>query len=149
MQGKLIGEVARELGVSPGTLRYYEALGLLPIPRRTGGGYRLYNGESQQRLVFIVNAKSLGLTLREIRQIINARRRGRLPCDSLRTMLSDHARDIDQHIARLRALKSDLQAILSTSRKRPGDRTVIRHVVCPMIESVPGSRRTLMNGGGA
>ncbi len=149
MQGKLIGEIAKELGVRPGTLRYYEALRLLPTPRRSAGGYRLYDGESQQRLVFIANAKSLGLTLREIRQIITARRSGRLPCDSVYTMLSDHVRNIDQQIARLQALKSDLQVILSSYRKRPDDPEAARHAVCPMIETVPGGRRTLTNGGEA
>lgn len=149
MQGKLIGEIAKDLGVRPGTLRYYEGLRLLPTPRRSAGGYRLYDGESQQRLVFIANAKSLGLTLREIRQIITTRNSGRLPCDSVRTMLSDHVRKIDQQIESLQALKSELQAILSSYRKRPDGREAIRHAVCPMIERVLGGRRRLMNGGEA
>ncbi len=149
MQGKRIGEIARELGVRPGTLRYYEALRLLPTPRRSAGGYRLYDGESQQRLVFIANAKRLGLTLREIRQIITARHSGRLPCDSVRTMLSDHVSNIDQSIARLQVLKSDLQTILKSYRTRPDGRAVTRHAVCPMIETELGGCRTRTNGGGA
>ncbi len=149
MEGKLIGEVAKELGVRPGTLRYYEALRLLPTPRRSGGGYRLYDGQARQRLAFIANAKSLGLTLREIRQIITARSSGRLPCDAVRPMLSEHVRNIDQQIARLQALKSDLQTILSSSHKRPNGRAVTRHAVCPLIETLPSGRRTRTNGGGA
>lgn len=149
MQGKLIGEIARELGVHPGTLRYYEALRILPTPRRSPGGYRLYDGEFQQRLVFIANAKSLGLTLREIRQIITARNGSGFPCDSVRALLSGHVRVIDRHIARLQALKSDLKDILSRSRKRPDGSAAARYAVCPMIEWVPGGRRTLMSGGGA
>jgi DNA-binding transcriptional MerR regulator len=149
MQGKLIGEIAKELGGHPGTLRYYESLSLLPSPpRRSAGGYRLYDAEIQQRLVFIATAKSLGLTLREIRQIITARNGGRLPCDSVRAMLKDHVGDIDQHIARLQALKSDLQAILSSYRKRPDDCAASRRTVCPMIESCP-TAVPLMSGGGA
>jgi MerR family transcriptional regulator, copper efflux regulator len=147
MQGKLIGEIAKELGLRPGTVRYYEVLHLLPTPRRSAGGYRLYDGESRQRLVFIANAKSLGLTLREIRQIITVRNSGRFPCDSVRTMLLDHVRSIDQQIARLQVLKSDLQAILSASRTRPGSREAVRDTVCPMIETVPGGRRRLTSGG--
>ncbi len=50
MIGKLIGEVARELGMNPRTLRYYEILRLLPIPPRSGGGYRLYDPKAIQRL---------------------------------------------------------------------------------------------------
>jgi len=149
MEGKLISEIAKELGVRPGTVRYYEALRLLPTPRRSAGGYRLYDGESRQRLVFIANAKSLGLTLREIRQIITARSGGRLPCDSVRTMLSDHVRNIDQQLVRLQALKSNLHAILRSHHKRPDGRAVTRHAVCPMIERVSGGRHTHTNGGEA
>ena len=149
MEGKLIGEIAKELGVRPGTVRYYETLRLLPTPRRSAGGYRLYDGESRQRLVFIANAKSLGLTLREIRQIVTVRQSGRLPCDAVRTMLADHVRGIDQQIARLQALKSDLQTIFKSYRTRPDSREAIRHAVCPMIETVSGGCRTRTNGGGA
>jgi DNA-binding transcriptional MerR regulator len=148
MEGKLIGEVAKQLGVRPGTLRYYEALRLLPILRRSESGYRLYDGESQRRLAFIANAKSLGLTLREIRQIITARSSGRLPCDSVRMMLSDHVSNIDQQIAKLQELKSDLQAILRSSRTRSNGRAVTRDAVCPLIEKAPGGRPTRIHGGG-
>ena len=148
MEGKLIGDVAKELGVRPGTLRYYEILRLLPIPRRSEGGYRLYDDESQGRLAFIANAKRLGLTLREIRQIITVRSSGRLPCDSVRTTLSDHVNNIDQQIARLQELKSDLQAILRSSHRRSNGRAVTREAVCPLIETAPGGRPTRTHGGG-
>ncbi|MHB8732072.1 MAG: MerR family DNA-binding protein [bacterium] len=83
--------------------------------------------------MFIANAKSLGLTLREIRQIIIARSDGRLPCESVRTMLSDHVRKIDQQVARLQALRSDLRSLLTSYRKRP-KRSAATRTVCPMIE---------------
>jgi DNA-binding transcriptional MerR regulator len=148
MEGKLISHIATEFGVRPGTLRYYETLCLLPTPRRSAGGYRLYDGESQRRLVFIANAKSLGLTLREIREILTAGRSGLLPCESVRSMLSDHVRHIDQQMARLQALKSDLRTILRSYRKRPGG-AATRLAVCPMIETLHRGQCTLANGGGA
>jgi DNA-binding transcriptional MerR regulator len=147
MDGKRIGEIAKELGVRPGTLRYYETLRLLPVPRRSAAGYRLYDGEARHRLVFIFNAKSLGLRLREIREIIALRNDGSCPCDAVRTMLSAHVREVDQHIARLQALKADLRVILRSSRTRSRHRELGGHAVCPMIETVPGDRRTLTNGG--
>lgn len=147
MDVKLIGEVAKEFGLRPGTLRYYETLHLVPTPKRSAGGYRLYDGESRQRLGFIANAKSLGLTLREIRQIITARSAGRLPCGSVRIMLADHVRQIDQQVARLRALKFDLRAILSSSRTRSHGGTDNQHSVCLMIETMPRLRRRLTKGG--
>lgn len=65
MAEMLIGELAVQLRLNPRTLRYYEALGLLPVPRRTMSGYRVYGEETVQRLAFITKAKNLGLTLKK------------------------------------------------------------------------------------
>jgi len=149
MSGRLIGEVAKDAGVNPRTLRYYERLRLLPAPKRSPNGYRLYGEETRKRLVFIANAKSLGLTLREIRQIIAARDAGGCPCDSVREMLSTHVRRIDEQIAHLRALKSDLRSVLGryrdTSRVTGGADG--RQDVCPLIDSLDGNGRPNTGGG--
>lgn len=143
MAGKLIGEVARDAGVNPRTLRYYERLRLLPAPRRSPNGYRVYGEETRKRLVFITNAKSLGLTLREIRQIIAARDAGSRPCDSVREMLSTHVRRIDEQMANLRALRLGLQSTLGRYRRAPSGRATAGggHDVCPLIESMENGTR--------
>jgi DNA-binding transcriptional MerR regulator len=69
MQELLISEVAARTGFSPPTLRYYERIGLLPPPRRTDGGYRVYEDRTVDRLRFVARAKSLGLTLEETREL--------------------------------------------------------------------------------
>ncbi|MBA2253525.1 MAG: MerR family DNA-binding transcriptional regulator, partial [Chloroflexi bacterium] len=48
-----IGELARQSGVAPTALRYYEQLGLLPEPERTASGYRAYGEAAVDRLAFI------------------------------------------------------------------------------------------------
>jgi DNA-binding transcriptional MerR regulator len=65
-----IGEVAYQTGLSIKTIRYYERRGLLEQPPRTEGGYRLYGPEEVARLQFIQRAKLLGLTLEEIRELV-------------------------------------------------------------------------------
>jgi DNA-binding transcriptional MerR regulator len=69
MQELLISELAARSGFSAPTLRYYERIGLLPAPRRTGSGYRVYDEEALDRLRFVARAKSLGLTLDETREL--------------------------------------------------------------------------------
>lgn len=150
MAGRLIGKVARDAGLNPRTLRYYERLRLLPAPMRSPNGYRIYDEETQKQLVFITGAKSLGLTLREIRQIIAARGAGKLPCDSVREMLLTHVRRIDEQIAHLRALKSELRSTLGRDRRTSrgkGDADG-RHDICPLIESVMNGNGKLNAGGG-
>lgn len=137
MTGKLIGQVAKEFGVNPRTLRYYETLRLLPSPRRSSGGYRLYDHQTERRLAFISRAKSLGLTLREIRKIFVVANGGKIPCDAVAQMLSDHVSRIGEQMARLRSLKSDLRSMLAKCppRSRSNANNIDQTVVCPMIES--------------
>jgi DNA-binding transcriptional MerR regulator len=61
-----ISEVAHRTGFSPATLRYYEALGIVPPPDRSQGGYRVYDDRAVARLTFVGRARQLGLSLDEV-----------------------------------------------------------------------------------
>lgn len=65
-----IGEVAKLIGVSPKTIRYYHEIGLLAEPKRTESGYRLYTAQDLLRLQYIRRLRSLGLPLERIREIL-------------------------------------------------------------------------------
>lgn len=54
-----IGEVARELGVSADTLRFYERSGLLPMPPRTESGYRDYGPAETERIRLMLDLRRL------------------------------------------------------------------------------------------
>jgi len=71
-----IGKVGQKCGVSIHTIRYYEKLGLLGKPSRSEGGFRLYSQNAIDKLKFIKQAQSLGFTLSEIQQIIEASTHG-------------------------------------------------------------------------
>ncbi len=137
MAGKFIGRAAKELGVNPRTLRYYETLRLLPPPARTERGYRVYDGTVGERYRFIRKAKRAGLTLREIRRILTLRETGRLPCDSVRQVLSEHIRRADDRIRQLRALRSQLQAMLDVCRRVVARqaREAPGKTICPVLET--------------
>jgi DNA-binding transcriptional MerR regulator len=65
-----IGEVAKLIGVSPKTIRYYHEIGLLAEPKRTEVGYRLYTAQDLLRLQRIRRLRSLGLPLDRIKEIL-------------------------------------------------------------------------------
>src|SRR6516225_3824631 len=65
-----IGEVAKLIGISPKTIRYYHEIGLLAEPKRTEGGYRLYTAHDLLRLQRIRRLRSLGLHLDRIKEIL-------------------------------------------------------------------------------
>ena len=64
-----IGDAAKTSGVPAKTIRYYEEIGVLPTPRRTASGYRLYDQPGVDRLRFIGRARALGLPLQQLRML--------------------------------------------------------------------------------
>src|SRR5437899_644601 len=71
----LIGELARRAGVRPSAIRYYEEVGVLPSPERVAGRRR-YGPGALQRLSVIAAAQRAGLSLGEIRELLDADDRG-------------------------------------------------------------------------
>ncbi len=103
-----IGEVA-ELGhVSTKTIRYYESIGLLDEPARTASGYRDYDAGAVERLRFIRDAQSTGLTLAEIASVLELKGAGERSCQHTTALLRRHLDEIDAQIERLRAARRTL-----------------------------------------
>jgi Cd(II)/Pb(II)-responsive transcriptional regulator len=82
-----IGELAEKAGIQPGTVRYYEGLGLLPAPERTEGNYRVYSEDYLERLRFIRNCRSVGIALEEVRTLLHFRDNPGLACHEVNSLL--------------------------------------------------------------
>src|SRR5687767_11201711 len=100
-----IGELARRVGLNVKTLRYYEQIGLLPPPLRTESGYRLYSEADEQLLRFVIQAKRVGFTLEEVREVVQRSRRGD-PCGYVRETLARHVALVDEKITALQRLRA-------------------------------------------
>jgi len=96
-----IGEIAKRAGVSIDTLRYYERLKLLPRPRRSSGGFRLFAPEHIERVKFIKQAQDLGFSLTEIRELLVTG--GADECRKVRDLLQRKLTQLDD---RLKGMKS-------------------------------------------
>ncbi|MFQ5882086.1 MAG: heavy metal-responsive transcriptional regulator [Candidatus Methylomirabilales bacterium] len=132
-QPLFIGKVAKQLGLNPRTIRYYESLGLLPQPLRSQKRYRLYTPETVELLRFIKKAKPLGFTLTEIREIIALRQRGDLPCPHVHALLTQRVETLSRQIRDLNLLRDELRDLAKRSATHP--RTMIHPgSVCPHIE---------------
>lgn len=90
-----VGDAAKAVGVSAKAIRIWEAKGLLPAAERADAGYRLFTDDDIGVLRFIRRAKTLGLTLPEIKGILDLHRQGTAPCEKVTALLDAHIRDID------------------------------------------------------
>lgn len=94
--------------MNPKTIRYYEDIGVLPRPRRTGSGYRTYGKADRERLTFILKARAIGLTLEEIGDILRLRSQGQPTCGHVLALLDRKIAGVDEQLRTLRDVRSDL-----------------------------------------
>ncbi len=125
-----IGDIADRLKLNPRTIRYYERIGMLPDPRRTESGYRVYDESTVERLEFIRKAKALDLKLDEIKQILLLHDRGQAPCERTQAFVGTKIKEIEEKIADLTSLKEKLRKILKAKRRK-----FVVDSICPLIEA--------------
>ncbi len=106
-----IGELAQRAGATTKAIRYYETLGLLPQPDRTPSEYRDYGADAIERVRFIKDAQAGGLTLTEIRSLVELKTAGQATCEHTIELLRRHLADIDTQITQLDAARSSLAAL--------------------------------------
>jgi DNA-binding transcriptional MerR regulator len=134
-----IGELAKRFGLNVRTIRYYEAIGLLPVPARTEGGYRLYSEGDAERLAFVLQAKRVGFSLEEIQRIVRLGEHGSA-CEYVRETLSRHIAEVEARIAELQRLRAELVAAASAWQEPRGPKS--GHV-CGLIEGWAPSPQTV------
>ncbi len=127
-----IGELARRAGVNSRTIRFYEAIGLVPKPARLLNGYRVYDERDLERLRFIRRAQALGLTLEAIRDILALHDTGSRPCCRVRELAGQRLAEIDRQISELQRLRSELAALVE--RVTQATQPEASGGVCPAIE---------------
>jgi DNA-binding transcriptional MerR regulator len=137
--GLLIGEVASRSGVSRKALRLYEKTGILPAPARTEAGYRVYGPDTLTLLAFIAQSRHLGLSLNEIKEIVQIKRSGRAPCPHVIDLLRRKVRELDRTLVEMANVRRGLQRLLRAPRSAPRGKGMI----CPHIEALtlPTERR--------
>ncbi len=115
-----IGELAGANTVSTATVRYYEQIGLLDPPKRTASGYRDYDQDASARLGFIRAAQGAGLSLEEIRTILEISNAGDAPCGHVAGLIDEKVKTIATKIAALQVAKADLEALSARARTLTG-----------------------------
>ncbi|AVT82178.1 MerR family transcriptional regulator [Rhodopseudomonas palustris] len=111
-----IGDLGRQTDTKVETIRYYERIGLLSAPARTPGNYRAYTTEHLNRLSFIRRARDLGFSLDQIRALLDLSDDRTRSCDAIDAIAKQHLAEVDRKIADLKALRHELDHMITQCR---------------------------------
>jgi len=132
-----IGELAARSGMTADALRYYERLGVIAPVRRTVGGYRVDTGETIERLRFIKQAQLHGLTLAEIRELLQVDTRGGVGrCRRVQRLLERKLTELDTRLVQLHEFRQSLEDYLAQCNRTLAESP---EAECPVVEDL---RRT-------
>ena len=107
-----IGALAAETDTSVETLRYYEAEGLIPEPRRSESGYRLYSAQDVLRVSFIRRARGMGFSLKEAAELLSIQvEKEASTCGEVKSLAEKKLSMIDEKITELNKMKAALQQV--------------------------------------
>ncbi|WP_431854733.1 MerR family transcriptional regulator [Azospirillum sp.] len=109
MRTLTIGALSTQTGVKVPTIRYYETIGLLRPAPRTDSNRRTYDDAAVRRLRFIRHARELGFEVEAIRQLLTLADNPGQPCEAADALAHAHLADIESKIARLQALRTEVQ----------------------------------------
>ncbi|EAZ93016.1 heavy metal-responsive transcriptional regulator [Crocosphaera chwakensis] len=107
-----IGEVAHRLNLNPQTIYFYERKGLIPPVTRDKNGYRFFSEEDITRLSLIVALKGLGMTLEEIKEILDLKDNHCLTCEEVAQELQEKILQINTKISQLTTVRNELSNLL-------------------------------------
>ncbi len=108
MEGMTRSEVAERAGVGRETVRYYEECGLIPTPRRSASGYRLYDESYARRIRFVGRAQELGFTLEEIKELLALHTGPEASCSDVKGRAESKIRDVREKIRDLKRIERAL-----------------------------------------
>lgn len=128
-----IAEAAREAGVNPQTLRYYERVGLLRPAGRGQSGYREYSAEDVRLLRFVKRAQELGLSLKDVQELLKLRRTPVARRQSVRKVAESRLADLDRRIQDLTRMREALSHLVNACHAGSDPH-------CPILEALEDQR---------
>ncbi|WP_461480694.1 MerR family transcriptional regulator [Porticoccus sp.] len=128
-----VNELAKRMGLSADTVRYYTRIGLLAPDREPANSYKRYGEKQQRRLRFISDARALGFSVDDIRQILEVADNGKTPCPMVRELIELRLGELEERFQHMARLRQRMLEAVATWKNKP-DREPTGHAVCHLIE---------------
>lgn len=126
-----IGQASARTGCHVETIRYYERIGLLPAPARTGAGHRVYRSEDLKRIGFVARSRSLGFPLQEVSDFLKLIDAGDYTCAAVKAITLNQIASVKSKIGELERMLTGLQRLAAAC---DGGQTVD----CPIVDELYG-----------
>ncbi|HEU0296937.1 MAG TPA: MerR family transcriptional regulator [Anaerolineales bacterium] len=130
-----IQEFAQLAGLSTKTIRYYESIGILSTPQRAANGYREYSDGHLARARFVAGARSLDLSLDEIREILAMQDRREAPCRTLLDLIEQKAKSIEERMRLLEQMELELRELHQLGLTFPTDDVDGKNCICHLVSA--------------
>lgn len=106
-----IGNLSQKIGLPAKTIRFYEEIGLIDIPKRAENGYRIYSADAIEKLSLIKNARDMGLPIPEIRKLMKGCSDGNCSHtkEYVKEEIHEYLKVLDEKIQQMQILRQKLQ----------------------------------------
>jgi Cu(I)-responsive transcriptional regulator len=127
-----IGQAADASGVSAKMIRYYEQIGLIRPPSRTGSNYRVYGSDEVHVLRFIRRSRTLGFSIEETSALLALWQDKTRASGEVRDIASEHISALETKIAELESMVGTLKHLVHCCQgdNRPD---------CPILDDLAGT----------
>jgi DNA-binding transcriptional MerR regulator len=128
-----VSQLAKKMKIAPDTLRYYSRIKLITPQTNPHNGYKEYDASAQKRLSFILGARSLGFSIKDIQQILDESDKGKSSCPMVRKLIEQRLEETRIQFEQMKALRTRMQNAILNWKDKP-DKAPTSEMICHLIE---------------
>jgi len=129
-----VSELAVLLNITPDTVRFYTRAGFLSPIKNSINGYKEYSKTDKDRLRFIVNARQIGFSVKDIEQIFNHAEQDGSACPTVRKLVEERLQQTEVKFQQIKELRDNMKNAIDQWRSLP-DKSSSNEIICHLIES--------------
>ncbi len=129
-----VKELAKELGVSAETIRFYTRKGYLSPTKSPGNGYKEYDLKDQTRMRFVLGARSLGFSVADIGEILTVADEKNAPCPVVRLLIEKRLMETEAQFMETKKLRDRMRSAVREWSGLP-DSEPTGYGICHLIET--------------
>lgn len=129
-----VNQLAKEIGVTGDTVRFYTRIGYLKPAKNPANGYKSYSQKDKRLLRFILSARQLGFTVEDIGKILDTTEKGRSACPLVRELIRLRLTENEKNFQDSARLRRRMLAAIEAWSQKP-DRLPTGDMICHLIEA--------------